>query len=596
VRCNNSSAKGNSVDLVEQIRVLEAAQGDPARLALATVDLAYSELPESERAALGESLEAAAISHWCNESILTALLEIPSQESALRLSRLSRLSVVEPFRARGDDALDVHEASRIALRKRMAAEDQARFRTLSGRMAAHFEDDLTAAGRIEWIYHLLCSDQERGATELEKLDRHWSNSARPEHRYALASALAELEDTSMVRGRARAWVLLAIAWTRVNRGGAARLVDVALSILDLARSAADPRAEGDAYCLLGDALRAQGKLVEAQAAFGEFLTISRRLAERDPSNVGWQRDLAVAERRVGGVLQVQSKLGEAQAAFEVSLTINRRLAEQDPNNAGWQRDLAVALGRLGGVLKGKGKLTEALAAFKECLMITQWLAEQDPTNGDWQRELAVAQSRVGDVLQAQGKLPEAQAAFGEYLTISRRLAEHDPSNASSQRGLAVAQSCVGIAFQAQGKLTEAQAAFGEYLTINRRLAEQDPSNADWQRGLAVAQSRMGSVLHAQGRVVEAQAAVGEYLIISRRLAEQDPSNAGWQHDLALAYAKSASLESEQGSHRAAILLYEEASSIFSTLLKGAEGSPQWVTEKETVDSELRSVRMIAEEE
>ena len=40
-------------------------------------------------------------------------------------------------------------------------------------------------------------------------------------------------------------------------------------------------------------------------AFGEYLAISRRLAERDPSNVGWQRDLAIAHDRVGGVLEAR---------------------------------------------------------------------------------------------------------------------------------------------------------------------------------------------------------------------------------------------------------------------------------------------------
>ena len=185
------------MDLAEKIRVLEAAQGDPAKLALATIELAYPELPESEREALSQSLEAAAIPHWCDESILAALLEIPSQESANRLALLSRLSVMEPFRARGADTLNVHEASRIALRKRMAAavEDQNRFRALSGRVAAHFASDLTAAGRIEWIYHLLCSEAERGATDWRSLiatgqaahvprigmrwHQHWPNSSRP---------------------------------------------------------------------------------------------------------------------------------------------------------------------------------------------------------------------------------------------------------------------------------------------------------------------------------------------------------------------------------------------------------------------------------
>ena len=88
------------MDFTEQLRVLQAAQGDPAKLALATVDLAYPALADAERAALKQSLEAAAIPHWCDEAILAALLEISAEESAVRLARLRRLSVVEPFPAR----------------------------------------------------------------------------------------------------------------------------------------------------------------------------------------------------------------------------------------------------------------------------------------------------------------------------------------------------------------------------------------------------------------------------------------------------------------------------------------------------------------
>ena len=101
-------------------------------------------------------------------------------------------------------------------------------------------------------------------------------------------------------------------------------------------------------------MEAQGRLELAQAAFEQYLTISRRLAERDPCNAGWQRELAVAYSRVGGVLEAQGRLDGARAAFEQGLTIFRRLAEQDPSNAGWQRDLAVAYSRVGGVLQAQG--------------------------------------------------------------------------------------------------------------------------------------------------------------------------------------------------------------------------------------------------
>lgn len=76
------------MDFAEQLRALQAAQGEPAKLALATVDLAYPALTHAERARLKQSLEAAAVPHWCDEAILAALLEIPLEESAARLASL----------------------------------------------------------------------------------------------------------------------------------------------------------------------------------------------------------------------------------------------------------------------------------------------------------------------------------------------------------------------------------------------------------------------------------------------------------------------------------------------------------------------------
>jgi hypothetical protein len=133
---------------------------------------------------------------------------------------------------------------------------------------------------------------------LESLDRNWGNCARPEDRYALALALRELEDTGLVQGVARVWVLLVTTWARFSRGEVTQLVE-ASKILDFARAAGNLRAEASAQSLLGDVLQAQGKLEAAHAAFGKYLEISRLLAEQDLRSAGWQRDLAVAHNRAG---------------------------------------------------------------------------------------------------------------------------------------------------------------------------------------------------------------------------------------------------------------------------------------------------------
>ena len=580
------------MDLTEQLRVLDAAKGDPAKLALATVDLAYPTLEEAERAALRQSLEAAAIPHWCDETMLAALLEIPLDESAAQLSGLNKLTVLEPFRARGENAVNVHEATRLALRQAMATNSLNRFRTLSTRMVALFASDFTPAGRIEWIYHFLCGDPDRGATELAKLFREWTRSANIEDRYALGAALSELEKTHLVEGRARVWTVLYIASLRVDRGEASQLENVGTLALQLAKDAADQTAEADALCLLGDALRAQGKLVEARAAFGKFQDLCARLAELDATNDDRQSDLAVAYNRMGGVLEAQGKLPEAYDAFVKSLTILRTLAEQEPSNAGRRRDLATGQGRIGDILQAQGKLPEAQEAFANCLSMCQQLVQLNPTNAEWQQLLASAHAQVGDVLMDQNKLEDAQREYKDYLEISRRLVEREPTNAGWQLDLAVAQSRVGDVLQVQGKMPEAQEAFVEYLSISRRLAEQDSSNADTRDHLAVAHGRIGVLLETEGKLEEAQVEYEEYLSISHQLVSLDPTSAAWQGRVVNAARLLATLKVKEGKYEEALKLYEEATKVLDALTEGAPGFAQWAQDKKNLEAEIAKCRSL----
>jgi tetratricopeptide (TPR) repeat protein len=534
------------MDFAEQLRMLKAAQGDPAKLALATVDIAYPTLPDVERTALKEALEAAAIPHWCDEAILATLLEISPAASATLLARLRRLTVVEPFPARGDTALDVHEATRLALRKHLAADSQSHFRALSTRAAMLFASDLTPSGRIEWIYHLLCADPARGADELEKLSRDWSVRAYPEDRHALAVALSDLERTKLAEGAARAEILLCTVDIRIERGEASLLESQATEALALSRAIKRPSTVAHANCLLGDVLLAQGKLPEAQIAFRDFLKISRRLVKQDPRNTDWQRELTVAHSRVGDVLQAQGKLPAARRAFQESLKIIQRLAKRDRSNVDWQRNLGATHSLLGTVLEAQGKLSEARRAFQEDLKISRRLVKQDPNNTGLQHDLAAAYSRIGGVLRVQDKLPEAGIAFREDLKIIQRLASLDPTNVSLQRNLSAAHNLVGDVLQAQGKPAAARRSFQESLKIIQQLAQQDHGNVGLQRDLAV--------------------------------------SLGWIADF----------EEKAGRYESALPLCEEAVRIFGELVEKAPGLVQWAKEKENAESQLAHCRQMIE--
>ena len=435
--------EGRALDSHEQLQLIRDAHGDRALLALATVDLTFPDLSGSERTALRSALEAAAVPHWCDADILAKLTEDSGSPSASQWASLKKVPAVEPFPARGADAGNVHESNRLPIRKRLAETQQTRFKELSARAARVFEADKRPIGRIEWTYHLLVADPERGAAVLEDLGRAWVGTAHHEDLAALTAALTELDNSQMLQGKPLIRARLIVAQRRVDLASAASLGDLASQLLQAAEATGDARLTGDAHALVGQVAQARGDLAAAEQAYSQDLAISERLAALEPANTSWQQDLAGAYSRVGDVAQARGDLAAAEQAYTQELAICERLAALDPASSSWQQDLAGAYSRVGDVAQARGDLAAAEQAYSQDLAICEWLAALDPANSSWQRDLAVAYGRVGDVAQARGDLAAAKRAYTHALTIFEQLSGLDPTNIDWQQNLAIASSRVG---------------------------------------------------------------------------------------------------------------------------------------------------------
>jgi DNA-binding CsgD family transcriptional regulator len=94
------------------------------------------------------------------------------------------------------------------------------------------------------------------------------------------------------------------------------------------------------------------------------------------------------------LLQAQGKLEPSQEAFEEYLAISRRLAEQDPSNASWQRDLALALWRIAHLVDKAGEHATALPLYKEASRIFGVLAERAPDSVEWAKDKEDVESEL----------------------------------------------------------------------------------------------------------------------------------------------------------------------------------------------------------
>ncbi len=377
--------------LDDAILRLQAAQGDPDRMVLATAEIVLEGRNDQR---LGPVFEAAAVPRWFDAAILAALLDTDETTSAEWVTRLKALPMVESFAAR--NGWNVHEATRLAMRRHLAQSQPARLRELSARAAACFPAKDPVA-RVERTYHRLLAAPELGAVELLALWQEWYRAGRHEVLQALGVALDDLLRASVLAGGAHARALVSLGWIRSGRLPLRQAAAMAREAITLFDAAADPQGQIDARDQLGDVLQLSGDLAGALGAYRECHDITSRLVRDAPDNTDWQRDLAVSHNKVGGVHQAQGQLVAALAEYQAYQRIMQTLVAREPDNTGWQRDLAVSHYCVGGVYEAQGRLAAALAEYQAGQDILQTLVARDPDNTDWQRDLAVSHNKVGGV-------------------------------------------------------------------------------------------------------------------------------------------------------------------------------------------------------
>jgi tetratricopeptide (TPR) repeat protein len=325
-------------------------------------------------------LLAAAVPHWFDPPFLSSLLAVDEPEAERLHVKLCALMAVEPFSARGERAVNVHESARLALREHLRKCDPEQWRILAERARAHVAASSSIHARIEALHHLFAIDQEAAGAECETLDREFMNN--PERRQALAISLSEMAATGWLRGSALMESLLIPLEVRRQRGETAKLAPEACNITRLAENHPKSSCLARAECLVGDVYQSQGRLDAALTSFRKSLAIVEQLVQDDPSNANWQHDLGAAHSCLGDVYKSQGRLDTALASFQKSLAIVEQLGQDDPSNANWQHELGVSHSRLGDVYKSQGRLDAALASFQKSLAIDEQLVQGDPSNAN----------------------------------------------------------------------------------------------------------------------------------------------------------------------------------------------------------------------
>ena len=141
---------------------------------------------------------------------------------------------------------------------------------------------------------------------------------------------------------------------------------------------------------------------------------------------------------------------EAVESYQKLIAVCQRLADSDPSNADWQRNLSVGLEKVGDVRAGQGDSAGALTAYQESLTIRETLAASDPSNAEWQRDVAVSYSKLATIAE-QTNDPQANEWWQKCVAVFDRMVA---------AGLHVSPGDLGFLKQLRAKLSGARPTGG----------------------------------------------------------------------------------------------------------------------------------------
>lgn len=389
------------MSLAEHLSKIREAGTDPQAVALVTLEI----LLEGREPELRRAVECAAIPHWFDERIFTALLDPDLQPaSADWFKAVVALSAVEPFPARS--GYNVHEATRLALRKRLATQHPDRFAELSRRAVTAF-DGAAAAFRIERVFDRLIVASDDAVRELRGLE--YDLRANPEDALSLARMLSEYAADRSWNPFVRGWSLLLQAILRREYLALHEALSYAEEARECFADGVSALGEALAYRELGEqfVLRRQpGDVERAFTCFERSLAFVERLQAERPEDSRASRDVAVALDRMAQFhheLRGNSEL--ALRLFERSHAIWERLLAASPADERAMRDVSVSLNKIGDVyfeLAQGPDYDRALAAYERSLEIDEGNFARNPQNVQAARDVGMTATRLGDVYARRG--------------------------------------------------------------------------------------------------------------------------------------------------------------------------------------------------
>ena len=124
-----------------------------------------------------------------------------------------------------------------------------------------------------------------------------------------------------------------------------------------------------------------GKSIEAMESFRRALAIQQKLADDDPSSLGYQDDLATSHAHVADTHRRLGQFEAAKESFSKAIVISEELVKREPNATDYRRNLAVSVRGLGLARLATGDIAGAVAVTRRAATLIEGLPSR--TGADW---------------------------------------------------------------------------------------------------------------------------------------------------------------------------------------------------------------------
>ena len=261
-------------------------------------------------------------------------------------------------------------------------------------------------------------------------------------------------------------------------------------------------------CRMGTLLSRKNETRAALESLKRCAAAREVLANRDPANAMWQRNLMMAYGHMGTTLggPFTYHLGETREAavyYAKALAIAERMHRADPQNRTAELDTAAALLRLGSLPPEPGQEAAALERIRRACAILERLRQSDPQSVAIAHQLSVAYEYAGHRLMDMHRPAAAIAQFQKSLVVAELDLQAHPDDTPAHSQILADEQSMAHAFAAAGQREEAIQMAEEALRRAEQYVKDAPDRERRSYYVANAHLEIGELYRSFKRCDEA---------------------------------------------------------------------------------------------